>query len=223
MVERDRNHPSVVIWSLGNESGYGANHDAMAEWIRSTDKTRPIHYEGAHAAPVVDMISVMYPRIAAPVVSSARGGKRRKDLITLAEDPTDKRPVFMCEYAHAMGNSPGNSTEYWHVIESHPRCIGGCVWEWADHSVRQRTADGKDYFPYGGDFGEKLISFSRDGICDSSKVRALVPEFVCTTHFAEGIRRTIQFYLDNPEFQVVDEGFDRKIDEIAEAHDAQAL
>ena len=155
MVERDKNHPSIVIWSLGNESGYGPNHDAMAEWIRSVDATRPIHYEGAFDAPMVDMVSVMYPRIADPVVSASDPRKWRKSLIQLAEDPDDKRPVLMCEYAHAMGNSPGNIKEYWDVIESHPRCIGGFVWEFVDHSVRQRTPDGRDYFTYGGDFGEK--------------------------------------------------------------------
>ena len=166
MVERDKNHPSIVIWSLGNESGYGPNHDAMAEWIRAADPTRPIHYEGAFDAPMVDMVSVMYPRIADPVISVADPRKRRKSLIQLAEDPHDQRPVLMCEYAHAMGNSPGNFKEYWDVIESHPRCIGGFVWEWVDHSVRQRTPDGKDYFTYGGDFGEKQhdSNFCIDGM-----------------------------------------------------------
>lgn len=126
MVERDKNHPSVIIWSLGNESGYGPNHDAMAEWIRQADPTRPIHYEGAGEAKVVDIVSVMYPT----VERLAREGER-------TDDP---RPFFMCEYAHAMGNGPGNLKEYWETIYRYPRLIGGCVWEWVDHGIRQGPA-----------------------------------------------------------------------------------
>ncbi|MBE3584400.1 MAG: DUF4981 domain-containing protein [Limnochordaceae bacterium] len=123
MVERDKNHPSVIIWSLGNESGYGPNHDAMATWIRQADPTRPIHYEGAGPAPVVDIVSVMYPT----VQRLEEEGKR-------SDDP---RPFFMCEYAHAMGNGPGNLKEYWETIYRYPRLVGGCVWEWVDHGIRQ--------------------------------------------------------------------------------------
>ncbi len=140
MVERDKNHPSIVLWSLGNESGYGANHDAMAEWIRKTDPTRPIHYEGAQYAPMVDVVSQMYPTIDHIIAE----GKR-------ADDP---RPYFMCEYAHAMGNGPGNLKEYWEAIRAYPRLMGGCVWEWVDHSVRMFTADGEEWFAYGGDFDD---------------------------------------------------------------------
>jgi len=140
MVERDKNHPSVIIWSLGNESGYGANHDAMAEWIRGADPTRPIHYEGAGDAPVVDIVSVMYPTI--------------DRLIQEGERTDDPRPFFMCEYAHAMGNGPGNLKEYWETIYKYPRLIGGCVWEWVDHGIRQFTEDGEEYFAYGGDFDD---------------------------------------------------------------------
>lgn len=140
MVERDKNHPCVIMWSLGNESGYGPNHDAMAAWIRRADPTRPIHYEQAGEAPVVDVVSVMYPTVEAIV----RQGER-------TDDP---RPFFMCEYAHAMGNGPGNLKEYWDAIERHPRLLGGCVWEWADHGIRQRTPTGEERFAYGGDFGD---------------------------------------------------------------------
>jgi beta-galactosidase/beta-glucuronidase len=140
MVERDKNHASVTIWSLGNESGYGTNHDAMAAWIRQADPTRLIHYEGAGEAAVVDIISVMYPK----VEYLEKQGKR-------TDDP---RPFFMCEYAHAMGNGPGNLKEYWETIRTYPRLMGGCVWEWVDHSVRQYTEDGEEWFAYGGDFGD---------------------------------------------------------------------
>ena len=140
MVERDKNHASVTIWSLGNESGYGTNHDAMAAWIRQADPTRLIHYEGAGEAAVVDIVSVMYPKVSYLEMQ----GKRTDD----------KRPFFMCEYGHAMGNGPGNLKEYWEVIRANPRLMGGCVWEWVDHSIRQYTEDGQQWFAYGGDFGD---------------------------------------------------------------------
>lgn len=140
MVERDKNHPSVVIWSLGNEAGYGANHDAMAEWIRKADPTRPIHYEGAQFEKVVDIVSQMYPNVAHITAEGQR-----------TDDP---RPYFMCEYAHAMGQGPGNLQEYWDAIRAYPRLMGGCVWEWVDHSVRMSTVDGEEWFAYGGDFDD---------------------------------------------------------------------
>ncbi|MFH1717414.1 MAG: glycoside hydrolase family 2 TIM barrel-domain containing protein, partial [Planctomycetota bacterium] len=122
MVERDKNHPSVIFWSLGNETGCGPNHAAMAGWIKDYDPTRPIHYEGAAGDPVdypyVDMISRMYARI--------------PEIIRLATDPIDDRPMVLCEYAHAMGNSVGNLKEYWDAIRSHKRLIGGFIWDWAD-------------------------------------------------------------------------------------------
>ncbi|HHW47296.1 MAG TPA: beta-galactosidase subunit alpha, partial [Clostridiaceae bacterium] len=132
MVERDKNHPSVIMWSLGNETRYGRNHDAMAEWIRDKDNTRPIHFERALDAEVVDVVSVMYPEV--------------HDLIKEGERTDDNRPFFMCEYAHAMGNGPGNLKEYWEAIYWYPRLIGGCVWEWVDHGIRQFTEDGKKWF-----------------------------------------------------------------------------
>ena len=141
MVERDKNHPCVIIWSLGNESGYGPNHDAMAAWIREADPTRLIHYEAAGESPTVDVVSVMYPTV--------------ESLIKQGRRTDDPRPFFMCEYAHAMGNGPGNLKEYWEAIRSHPRLLGGCIWEWVDHGIRQRTASGEEWFAYGGDFGDE--------------------------------------------------------------------
>jgi beta-galactosidase/beta-glucuronidase len=140
MLERDKNHPSVIIWSLGNESGYGPNHDAMAAAIRLRDTSRPIHYCETRT-PCVDIVSVMYPTVTS--------------LIEEGQKTDDARPFFMCEYAHAMGNGPGNFKEYWEAIWSHPRLIGGCVWEWADHGIRQRTPDGVAWLAYGGDFQDQ--------------------------------------------------------------------
>ena len=141
MVERDKNHPSIIAWSLGNESGYGPNHDAMADWIRKADGTRPVHYERAGYSKITDIVSCMYP-----AVSRLEGEGARQD---------DGRPFFMCEYAHAMGNGPGNLKEYWDIINRYPRLIGGCVWEWADHGIRRRAPGGRSWFAYGGDFGDE--------------------------------------------------------------------
>lgn len=140
MVERDKNHPSVIIWSLGNESGYGPNHDAMAEWVHNADGSRPVHYERDVNALCADIFSIMYPTIE----RLEKEGKKKNE----------RKPFFMCEYAHAMGNGPGNLREYWDTIYRYDRLIGGCIWEWADHGIRRRTKDGGEWFAYGGDFGD---------------------------------------------------------------------
>ena len=141
MVERDKNHPSIVIWSLGNESGHGPNHAAMADWIHVHDPTRPVHYESAGFERYVDMVSCMYPKVSR--------------LVELAQIPGERRPQLMCEYAHAMGNSPGNMKEYWEVIEAYPRLIGGFIWDWVDQGLRRTTESGEEWFAYGGDFGDQ--------------------------------------------------------------------
>ena len=138
MVERDKNHASVIIWSTGNESGYGKNHDAMIDYTRSRDLSRLIHCEDASRKGDnhnVDLISRMY-------VSP-------EDILKIASDPQTDKPLFLCEYAHAMGNSPGGMTDYMEAFRKHPGLIGGCIWEWADHTVIE---DG--VCKYGGDFGE---------------------------------------------------------------------
>jgi len=144
MVERDKNHPSVIFWSLGNETGTGPNHAAMAGWIKDYDPTRPIHYEGAAGKPkdwpYVDVISRMYAKI--------------PQIIRLATDPADNRPVVLCEYSHAMGNSCGNLKEYWDAIRSHKRLIGAFIWDWADQGLRKFTAEGTQFWAYGGDYGD---------------------------------------------------------------------
>jgi len=144
MVERDKNHPSVIFWSLGNESGCGPNHASMAAWIHDYDSTRPVHYEGAAERPkdpyYVDMRSRMYARI--------------PQIISMATDQDDNRPMVLCEYAHAMGNSVGNLKEYWDAIRSHKRLIGGFIWDWADQGLRKTDQNGKEFWAYGGDYGD---------------------------------------------------------------------
>jgi beta-galactosidase len=142
MLERDKNHPSVVIWSLGNESGDGPNLKAEADWIRGRD-SRPVHYEGSSSngnGQATDINSCMYP----PPASLVRRAERFPD-----------KPFLMCEYAHAMGNSVGNLQEYWDEFEKHPIMQGGFIWDWVDQGIlRTDPKTGKGYFAYGGDFGD---------------------------------------------------------------------
>ena len=185
MVMRDRNHPSVIIWSLGNESGMGPNHAAMSGWMKDFDPTRPVHYEGAQGQPehplyeprrrsakvvftsdeqkvkkdkkynslpplklkkwskptdpeYVDIISRMYPRV--------------EELEAMALDPLHDRPIYMCEYAHSMGNSTGSMKDYWDVIRKYDSCLGGHIWDWKDQGIAAVNEQGVRYWKYGGDF-----------------------------------------------------------------------
>ncbi|MEV8546806.1 glycoside hydrolase family 2 TIM barrel-domain containing protein [Streptomyces sp. NPDC051572] len=164
MVERDKNHPSVVMWSLGNEAGTGSNLAAMAAWAKDRDPDRLIHYEGDYDCPYTDVFSLMY-------ADHGEVGLLGRGQEAVAEDPAlDARrrrlPVILCEYAHAMGNGPGGLSEYQELFETHPRLHGGFVWEWIDHGVRRRTPDGREHFAYGGDFGEPVHddNFCCDGL-----------------------------------------------------------
>ena len=174
MALRDKNHPSIIFWSLGNEAGRGPNHAAMAGWIHDFDITRPVHYEPAMGSPkdsryidpsdprypksvdhphrlenpldqyYVDMVSRMYPALyTAPLLINQKNG--------------DKRPIFFCEYDHAMGNSVGNIKEFWDEWRKLPRVIGGCIWEFKDQALLKTDSLGRTYYAYGGDFGEKYF------------------------------------------------------------------
>jgi beta-galactosidase len=164
MVERDKNHPSIIMWSLGNESGSGANLAAMADWTRRRDPDRPVVYEHDTDSRYVDVYSRMY--LAVDEVD-AIGRRAEPPLPDAAGDAHRRRlPFILIEYAHAMGNGPGNLAEYEALSDSYPRCQGGFVWEYIDHGIRRRTADGREYFGYGGDFGEELHdgNFVMDGL-----------------------------------------------------------
>ncbi len=155
MVGRDRNHPCVVSWSLGNEAGFGINHEAMAAAARRLDPTRPIHYEGDRKLQVSDFFSVMYPSMDMLRLISRGEERVAYSWFDLPGAVYAAKPFICCEYAHAMGNGPGGLAEYWDVFYQNDRLQGGFVWEWMDHGIRQRTADGREYFAYGGDFGDQ--------------------------------------------------------------------
>jgi beta-galactosidase/beta-glucuronidase len=167
-VERDKNHPCVVMWSLGNESGFGRNHEAMARAARVIDPARPIHYEGDLDAKVADVISQMYTSVDR-VIEAGKGRPVRYDGVPIK---AAGKPFILCEYAHAMGNGPGGLTEYWEAFSASKRLQGGFVWEWLDHGIRKRAADGREFFAYGGDFGDEPNdgNFVIDGLLFSDRV-----------------------------------------------------
>lgn len=141
MVERDKNHACIFSWSLGNEAGYGPNHSALAGWIRGKDSSRLVHYEGGGSrTPSTDIICPMYMRI--------------WDIVKIAKDPNEQRPVILCEYSHAMGNSNGNLHKYWEAIDSTYGLQGGFIWDWVDQGLLKAGADGTKHWAYGGDFGD---------------------------------------------------------------------
>ena len=165
MVERDKNHPSIIVWSLGNEAGTGRNLAAMAEWIRSRDDSRLIHYEGDHEnASYTDLYSKMY----AGYDEVAAIGRRQEPMTADPAHDAHRRalPFMLCEYAHAMGNGPGGLSEYEELFDAHPRLAGGFIWEWIDHGVARTAPDGTRYYAYGGDFGEEVHdgNFVADGL-----------------------------------------------------------
>src|SRR5690554_4223237 len=138
MVERDKNHPSIIIWSLGNEAGNGINFEATYDWIKKRDLTRPVQYEQAHRGDNTDIVCPMYAGI---------------DHLVWYGKSVQHRPLILCEYAHAMGNSVGNLQDYWDVIEKYDNLQGGFIWDWVDQGLVKKDEEGNKYWAYGGDFG----------------------------------------------------------------------
>ncbi|KKA25995.1 hypothetical protein TD95_002707 [Thielaviopsis punctulata] len=200
MVLRDRNHASVVVWSLGNEAFYGQNHKDMYALAKQLDPARPVHYEGDEKAVTADMFSYMYPSI--------------EELTKFLEnegvvDGKWSKPVVLCEYAHAMGNGPGWLPEYLHLFETHPRLQGGFVWEWANHGL-WKDKDG--YFAYGGDFGDEPNdgTFVMDGLVDSQhqptgglkELKVAYQPVVVTKHGDELVFTSRYDYIDTAHLAV---------------------
>jgi beta-galactosidase len=160
MAERDKNHPSVIIWSMGNESGYGPNFAAVSGWLHEFDPTRPVHYEGAQGEikdpPTVDIIGRFYPRLTNDdyIKPEDPWNQRWNRLLEIAERTNDNRPVLATEYAHAMGNAVGNLQDYWNEIYSNPRMLGGFIWEWCDQTLHKTMPDGTVVTTFGGSFGD---------------------------------------------------------------------
>lgn len=199
MVIRDRNHPSVVFWSLGNESGVGPNHAAMAGWIEDYDPTRPIHYEGAQGQPEHELYKPLSrkakivftsekqevqatkeePKALPPVARNDKSGNptdpKFVDLISrmypriellerMAQDPNHDRPIYMCEYAHSMGNSTGAMKDYWDLIRKYDNLLGGHIWDWKDQGLARVDANGVKNWGYGGDY-EKPSDVNSGNFC----------------------------------------------------------
>ncbi|WP_461451566.1 glycoside hydrolase family 2 TIM barrel-domain containing protein [Mucilaginibacter sp.] len=174
MVMRDKNHPSIIIWSLGNEAGEGPNHAAMAGWTHDFDITRPVHYEPAQGTPQAEGYippdDPRYPkandhshRLQNPIdepyvdiVSRMYPGLFTADLLAYQKNG-DHRPIFFVEYSHAMGNSNGNLKEFWEIWRNTPRIIGGAIWEFKDQGLLKKDANGVPFYAYGGDYGEKYF------------------------------------------------------------------
>lgn len=186
MAERDKNHPSIVIWSMGNESGYGPNFAAISAWLHDFDPTRPVHYEGAQGVDgnpdpkTVDIVSRFYTRVKQeylnPGIPEGTDTERAENarwerLLEIAERTNDTRPVLTSEYAHAMGNALGNFQEYWDEIYSNPRMLGGFIWDWVDQGLYKMLPNGREMIAYGGDFGDKpnLKAFCFNGILRSER------------------------------------------------------
>lgn len=136
MYERDKNHPSVIVWSLGNEAGDGVNFETCYDWLKSVD-SRPVQFEQAGNKRHTDVVTPMYATM--------------EEMEFYATQPTIYRPLIQCEYAHAMGNSVGNLQDYWDLIEEYSALQGGCIWDWVDQGILAQNDDGEDYYAYGGD------------------------------------------------------------------------
>jgi len=186
MAERDKNYPSIVMWSMGNESGYGPNFAAISAWLHDFDPTRPVHYEGAQGVDgnpdpkTVDVISRFYTRVKQeylnPGIAEGEDKERAENarwerLLEIAERTNDDRPVMTSEYAHSMGNALGNFKEYWDEIYSNPRMLGGFIWDWVDQGIYKELPDGRIMVAYGGDFGDKpnLKTFCFNGLLMSDR------------------------------------------------------
>jgi len=179
MVERDKNQPCIIMWSMGNEAGDGENFVKLYEWIKSRDNTRPVAYQPAWHEDHTDVVFPMYKNI---------------DFISeYAEKKTDK-PLILCEYAHAMGNSVGNLQDYWDAFEKYDALQGGFIWDWVDQVILKTDENGTDYWAYGGDFGDEFAendsNFCANGLIAAD--RTINPHM----HEVKKVYQPVQFEAD---------------------------
>lgn len=179
MYERSKNHPAIVIWSLGNEAGNGINFERTYDWLKSVEKNRPVQYERAEENYNTDIYCRMYRS-----VDVIKEYVARKDIY---------RPFILCEYLHAMGNSCGGMKEYWDVFESEPMAQGGCIWDWVDQSFREIDKDGKWYWTYGGDYGPEGIPSFGNFCCNGlvNAVREPHPHLLEVKKIYQNIKSTL--------------------------------
>ena len=180
MVERDKNHPSIIIWSMGNEAGDGVNFEAGTKWIHQRDPSRPVHYERALTRPHTDIYCPMYP------------GLKYLEKWANGDDP---RTLIMCEYAHSMGNSTGNLKEYWDLIRKYDKLQGGSIWDWVDQGLIKTDDEGNEYWAYGGDFGPEGTysdyNFCANGLINAD--RTIHPAL----HEVKKVYQSILFFRDS--------------------------
>lgn len=162
MVESDKNHPSVILWSMGNECGNGPIFYENYDWLKKRDPSRLIMFEQAGKNRNTDIVAPMYPTI--------------KVMTKYAQDNDVTRPFIMCEFAHSMGNSTGNFQEYFDLIESSPHMQGGCIWDWADQGIKAYDKNGKMYWAYGGDLGGEKLQNDANGCADGLVSADRVPD-----------------------------------------------
>jgi beta-galactosidase len=161
MVERDKNHPSVIIWSMGNETGSGPNFESLYHWLKSYDKSRPVQYEPCYLDSITDIVVPMY--------------YTEGQLLNFIKK-NDPRPLVMCEYSHSMNNSNGNLQDYWDVIEQYPQLQGGFIWDWIDGGIVQTNSNDEKYWAIGGDFGRSDIPSDGNGCINGLNFPDLTPK-----------------------------------------------
>ncbi len=183
MYERSKNHPSVIIWSLGNEAGNGVNFERTYDWLKSVDQSRPVQYERAEQNYNTDIYCRMY--------------RSTDEIRAYLAQPDIYRPFILCEYLHAMGNSCGGMKEYWDLIESEPMAQGGCIWDWVDQSWLETDSEGREYWTYGGDYGPEGIPSFGNFCCNGLVAADRTPH----PHLAE-VRKIYQ----NIKTEMVDAG-----------------
>ena len=183
MVERDKNHPSVILWSMGNESSDGEVYGEMYEWIKRRDRTRFVQLEQGYGGPHTDIVCPMYPPM-----NEFRRYAERTDM---------RKPYILCEFAHAMGNSTGNFREYFDIMEGHPHMQGGFIWDWVDQGIDATGRDGRHYWGYGGDFGAWMYPHDENFCCNGIVSPDRTPH--------PGLNEVKKVYQDI-NFEMVDDG-----------------